>query len=202
MTVKAIRNVAPPNYPIAPAEYSRQYHDQYTNVLRLYSNTVANAINAPKVHGSFYDTTTQTNAGATVVNLMKLNSTISTYALRIGQPTSRVYIGETGVYNIQFSAQFDKSSGAGADIYIWLRVNGVDVPYSASHITIQGTSAELIAAWNFVVTLEADDYFELAWSSTDTNVILLAGAATAGPPAIPAIPSVILTVNWVSNIPG
>lgn len=201
MTTKAIRNVAPPNYPIAPAEYTRQFQDQYTNVLRLYSNTVANAINAPKVHGSFYDTTTQTNGGATTVNLMTLANTVSAYGMRIGQPTSRVYMGETGVYNIQFSAQFDKSSGAGADIYIWLRINGVDVPYSASHITIQGTSAELIAAWNFIVTLENDDYFEIAWSSTDTNVFILAGPAVTGPPAIPAIPSVILTVSWVSNIP-
>lgn len=202
MTVRAVRNIAPPNYPTSPDQYTRQFQDQYTNVLRLYSNTVANAINAPKVHASIYDTTTQTNAGATVVNLMKFNSSVTLYGVRIGQPTSRVYVGETGVYNVQFSAQFDKSSGAGADIFIWLRVNGVDVPYSASHITIQGTSAELIAAWNFIVILEADDYFELAWSSTDTNVILLAGAATAGPPAIPGIPSVILTVNWVSNIPA
>jgi len=201
MTTKAIRNVAPPNYPIAPAEYTRQFQDQYTNVLRLYSNTVANAINAPKVHGSFYDTTTQTNASATAVNLMKLASTISAYGVRIGQPTSRVYVGETGVYNIQFSAQFDKAAGGGADIYIWLRINGVDVPYSASHITIQGSTAELIAAWNFIVTLENDDYFELAWSSTDTNVLIKAAPAVTGPPAIPAIPSVILTVSWVSNIP-
>jgi hypothetical protein len=165
----------------------------------LFSNTVANSVNAPKVHGSFYDTTTQTNASATAVNLMKLNTTVSVYGVRVGQPTSRVYMGETGVYNIQFSAQFDKSAGGAADIFIWLRVNGEDVPYSASHVTIQGSTAESIAAWNFIVILEADDYFEIAWSSTDTNVIIKVATAAAGPPVIPAIPSVILTVGWVSN---
>ncbi len=199
MSIRNVRNIASPNYPTSPDQYTRQFQDQYTNVLRLFSNSVANSVNAPKVHGSFYDTTTQTNGGATTVNLLKLNSTVSVYGVRVGQPTSRVYMAETGVYNIQFSAQFDKSSGAGADIYIWLRVNGVNVPNSASHITIQGTNAELIAAWNFIVILEADDYFEIAWSSTDTGVFILAGAAVTGPPAIPAIPSVILTVGWVSN---
>lgn len=201
MTVRAVRNIAAPNYPTAPDQYTRQYQDQFTNVLRLFSNTVANAVNAPKVHGSFYSTVQQNNVGATLVNLMTVNNTSSAYSIRVGEPTSRIYIGETGVYNIQFSAQFDKSSGAGADIYIWLRVNGVDIPYSASHITIQGTAAELIAAWNFIIILEADDYFELAWSSTDTNVYIAAVAPATGPPAIPGIPSVILTVNWVSNIP-
>ncbi len=200
MTVKAVRNVAPPNYPTAPDLYTRQFQDQYTNVLRLYSNNVANAINAPKVHGSFYSTVQQNNAGATSVNLMQVAETVSTYGVRIGQPTSRVYVGETGVYNIQFSAQFDKTAGSSADIYIWLRLNGVDVLNSASKVVIQGTNAELITAWNFIIIMEADDYAELAWSSTDTNVHLSAVAATTGPPAIPAIPSVILTINWVSNV--
>ena len=199
MSIRNVRNISAPNYPTSPDQYTRQFQDQYTNILRLFSNTVANSVNAPKVHGSFYDTATQTNASATAVNLMTLNTTVSVYGVRVGQPTSRVYMGETGVYNIQFSAQFDKSAGGAADIFIWLRVNGEDVPYSASHVTIQGSTAELIAAWNFIVILEADDYFELAWSSTDTNVLIKAATAAAGPPVIPAIPSVILTVGWVSN---
>lgn len=200
MTVKAVRNVAPPNYPTSPDAYTRQFQDQYTNVLRLYSNTVANAINAPKVHGSFYSTVQQNNAGATSVNLMQVANTVTAYGVRIGQPTSRVYVGETGVYNVQFSAQFDKTAGAAADIYIWLRINGVDVLNSASKLVIQGSNAEVIAAWNFIVILEADDYVELAWSSPDTAVHLSAVTATTGPPAIPAIPSVILTISWVSNV--
>lgn len=207
MTTKSIRNIAAPNYPIAPEQYSRQFQDQYTNVTRLFSNTVANAVNAPKVYGSFYDTTTQTNPVASAVNLMTLNNTTSAYSVRVGQPTSRVYVGETGVYNIQFSAQLDKSSGGTAEyIYIWLRINGTNVPYSASQVTLKDTTAELVAAWNFIVTLETEDYFELAWASPDIHMQLKAVSSDAGPPVIPttvpAIPSVILTVSWVSNIPS
>lgn len=200
MTVRAVRNITPPNYPVAPDEYSRAHQDQFTNVVRLFSNTVSNAINAPKVHGSFYDTTQQNNGGATSVNLMSLNTEISVFGTKIGSPASRIIVSESGVYNIQFSAQFDKSAGAAADIYIWLRINGQDAPYSASKVVIQGSAAEIVPAWNFVVDLEANDYIEIAWASTDTNVHISAIAAQTGPPAIPAVPSVILTVTWVSNL--
>lgn len=207
MSTKSIRNIAAPNYPIAPEQYSRQFQDQYTNVTRLFSNTVANAVNAPKVHGSFFSTLTQTNPVASAVNLMTLNNTTSAYSVRVGQPTSRVYVGETGVYNIQFSTQLDKTSGASAQsVYIWLRVNGTNVANSASQVTLKDTTAELVAAWNFIVTLETEDYFELAWASPDVDMQLKAVSSDAGPPVIPttvpAIPSVILTVSWVSNIPS
>jgi hypothetical protein len=113
-------------------------------------------------------------------------------------------MGETGVYNIQFSAQLDKAAGSSPQsAYIWLRVNGANVAYSASQVVIKDTSAELVAAWNFIVILEADDYFELAWASSDTDMQIKAVSSAVGPPAIPttvpAIPSVILTVSWVSN---
>jgi hypothetical protein len=198
MTVKAVRNVAPPNYPTSPDQYTRQFQDQYTNVLRLYSNSVSNAINAPRVHGAFYDTTDQTNPVANAVNLMRVNNIVTAYGVRIGQPTSRIYVGETGVYNIQFSAQLDKASGGSPEsIYIWLRVNGVDIAFSASEVVVKDTSAELVAAWNFIVILEADDYFELAWSSPDIHMQLKSPVAVS---PVPGIPSVILTVSWVSNV--
>lgn len=202
MTVRAVRNIAAPNYPTAPPSYNQRYMDQFTNVLRLYSNNVANAVNAPKVHGSFYSTVQQNNAGATTVNLMTVNKVATAYGTVVTPPGSRVYVAETGVYNVQFSAQFDKSAGSGADIYIWLRINGSDVPHSASKVRIQGSASELVAAWNFLIVLQANNYVEFAWASSDTNVHISAVAAVTGPPAIPEIPSVILTINWVSNIPA
>lgn len=200
MSIRSVRNVAPPNYPVATREYNQQGQDQFLNVLRLFSNNVANAINAPKVFASYYDTTTQPNAGATSVNLMSFDTTVVAYGSKIGSPTSRVYVTETGIYNIQFSAQFDKTSGAGASIYIWLRINGTDVPNSATIVAIQGTNAQIVPAWNFVIRLEANDYVEIAWASSSTTVELSAFAAQTGPPVIPAIPSIILTVAWVSNV--
>lgn len=203
MTTKtSIRNIAAPNYPTAPPSYNQRYMDQFTNVVRLHSNSVANAINAPKVHGSFYSTADQLNAGATAANLMTVNNVASAYGVIVPSPGSRVYVAETGVYNIQFSAQFNKSTASAADVYIWLRINGSNVPNSTTVIVMKGSGEAAVAAWNFMEVLQANSYVELAWASTDTNVELTAVAASAGPPAIPAIPSLILTINWISNIPA
>lgn len=193
----SVRNIIAPNYPVAPAQYNKKYQDQFTNVVRLYSNTVVNAVNAPKVHGSFYDTTDQTNPVASAENLMRFNTTVMAYGTKIGSPTSRVYVAETGVYNIQFSAQFDKSGGGPDSAYIWLKINGVTVPNSAGKIVISGPNAETIVAWNYLNILKANDYFEIAWSSPDTTMLILEESAA---PPVPEIPSVILTVTGVSNI--
>lgn len=199
MTVRAVRNITTPNYPIAPDNYDRRHQDQFTNVLRLFSNTVTNAINAPRVFGSFYDTSLQSNPVASAVNLMKLNSTVYAYNTEVGSPTSRVIVGETGIYNIQFSAQLSKAAGASPQsIYIWLRVNGVNVPASTGQYILKDSNSEIVASWNYVIAMEANDYFELAWSSPDTDIRLKNLAATA---TVPLVPSVIVTVTWVSNVP-
>lgn len=193
-------NVVPPNLPVAPFAYEQRYQDQFANVLRLFFTRLTNKINAQLPHGSFYDTTTQTNPVADTVNLMRLNSIYDSgggtqYAVK--KDTDRVYITQTGVYNIQFSAQLDKTGGGATDVFIWIRVNGRSVPYSATKVVIDGPNNEIVAAWNWVLTLRANDYIELAWQSPDTAVILLAAAASGN---IPEIPSVILTVTWVSAV--
>lgn len=193
-----IRNIAAPNLPIAPVSYQQGYQDQFANVLRLFFNLVANALNAPKPHASFYDSTTQTNPVASAVNIMRLSSTYTPLtSFSISGDTNKINVSETGIYNIQFSAQLDKTGGGASDVYIWLRINGVNVADSASKVVIDGPNAEMIPAWNWIVSLNQGDYVQIAWQSSDTNVVLAAVAAAGN---IPAIPSVIVTVAWVSNI--
>ena len=194
-----IRNLVAPNLPVAPVEYQQRYQDQFSNVLRLFFNLISNAFNAPKPHGSFYDTTTQTNPVANTVNLMRLNSIYddAETAFSVSKDTNRIYVSETAVYNIQFSAQLDKTGGGASDVFIWLRVNGVNLAYSATKMVIDGPNNEVVAAWNWVISLSAGSYFEIAWQSPDTNVILLAAPKSGN---IPEIPSVIVTVSWVSNV--
>jgi len=197
--LQKVRNLVAPNLPVAPNDYERRYQDQFSNVLRLFFNLVSNAFNAPKPHGSFYDTTTQTNPVAGAVNLMKFDSVYNSGETQfsVNKDTNRVYVAETAVYNIQFSAQLDKTGGGASDVFIWLRLNGNNVAHSATKMVINGPNDEIVAAWNWVITLADGDYIELAWQSPDANVILLAAPASGN---IPQIPSVILTVTWVSNV--
>lgn len=191
------RNIINPNLPVAPTIYEQRYQDQYSNVMRLYFNQVSNAVNAPRPYGSFYSDVDQTNPVADAVNLMTVNQTVDFFNVSIGAINSRIYVAEEAVYNIQFSAQLDKSGGSASAVYIWLRINGINVPNSATKVVIDGPNAETVAAWNFVTPLAENDYFELAWQSSDTDVFLAEEPATGN---IPEIPSLILTVTWVSNV--
>jgi hypothetical protein len=196
----ASRNVVPPNLPVAPVQYEARYQDQFLNVLRLFFTALTNKVNGPVPHGSFYDTTTQTNPVANAVNLMQVNSVYDSndgtqYAIK--KDTTRVYITQTGVYNIAFSAQLDKTGGGASAVYIWIRINGQNVANSATKVVIDGPNSEIVAAWNWVLTLKESDYIELAWESSDTNVILAAVAPSGN---VPEIPSVIWTVSWISAV--
>jgi hypothetical protein len=151
----------------------------------------------PKQHrtpryGSFYDTTTQTAAVINTAYAITFNTTDLSFGVTRGSPTSRIFVDRPNIYNVQFSAQVDKTAGGVGLLWIWLRKNGVNVPDSSGQIRIQGNNAETLAAWNYIIQLNAGDYIELMWEVDDTSVELLAEAATA---IHPSIPSVILTVT-------
>ena len=143
-------------------------------------------------YGSFYDTTTQTAAVINTAYGITFNTTDLSFGVTIGSPTSRIYIDRPNVYNVQFSAQVDKTAGGVGFVWIWLRKNGVNVPDSSGQIRIQGNNAELVVGWNYIIELNAGDYIELMWEVDNTSVILLAEAASA---VHPSVPSIILTVT-------
>ena len=143
-------------------------------------------------YGAFYDTTTQTAAAINVAYPMTFNTTDLSFGVTRGSPTSRIFVDRPNIYNVQFSAQLDKTVTGSALVYIWLRKNGTNVPNSAGVIRSLSNTAEIRAAWNYVLQLNAGDYIELMWEVSATSVIILAEAASA---VHPAVPSVILTVT-------
>ena len=148
-------------------------------------------------YGSFSDTTLQTAASINTAYAMTFNTTDSSNGISIGSPSSRLVVDNQGVYNVQFSAQLDELSGGTANVYIWLRKNGINVENTASTIALQGTSARLVAAWNFIIQLEPTHYVELMWATDNTNARILAASTTS---VWPAIPSVICTITQVNNL--
>ena len=143
-------------------------------------------------YGAFYDTTTQSAAVINTAYAMTFNSVDVADGVTIGSPTSRIYVDRTSTFNIQFSAQLLSNAGGTHLVWIWLRKNGTNVPYTTTKVTVEGNNTAVVAAWNFVLSLNAGDYFELMWESNDTHVQLVTEAGSA---VHPAIPSIILTVT-------
>jgi hypothetical protein len=148
-------------------------------------------------YGSFYDTTTQTATTINTAQAITFNTTDLSRGVYLGTPTSRVYVDTPGIYNFDTSFQLDKTSGGLAEFYFWFRLNGTDVPDSASQIRIQGNNAEIFSSLNYFFNLNAGDYVEMMFSTTSLSVELLSVPATA---PVPGIPSIILTVS--NNIGG
>lgn len=145
---------------------------------------------------------TGVTAGTRIVAFLTGTGGAGTYTVDISQTvasttisatkSTRLLVDADGVYNFQFSAQLDKTSSVAKNVWIWARINDVDVPNSAGKVTLAGSSAATIAAWNYVEMLNANDYFELMWATDDTGCIMSAEPATA---FAPAIPSIIMTVT-------
>lgn len=166
--------------------------EHMTNVFWLRSDAyIAHALTPD--YGSFYDTQIQTNPVANVQREMKFRNTFEAHNVSIVSD-SQITVAYGGVYNIQFSAQLDKTDSGEDHVDIWLRYNGSDVAWSNTRMTMPKNDAKLVAAWNFVLTMAAGSYAQIMWLSDDASMRLYAEAAGTSP-VHPAIPSTILTVT-------
>ena len=145
--------------------------------------------------GTFYDTTTQT-----VVTGASASITLDTPVINDGitvVSNSRLTVTRTGTYNLQFSAQVQTTVGGGPTVYIWLRKNGNNMPYSNTAISIQNQNQKYVGAWNFVENLIAGDYLELVWyvdGGASAQLIAEPASSTNGNVAVP---SVIVTMTQI-----
>jgi len=155
-------------------------------------------------YGAFQDTTSQTAASINTAYAVKFNTTDLSNGVTVvndgsSNPT-RITLANTGIYNIQFSLQMEKTGGSGNMIAdIWIRKNGVDVPSTTGKIVLTGSAnaSPVVAAWNYVLDLVAGDYVQLMWSTSNTNVEIVAAGSTT---PHPSIPSSILTVTQQAGI--
>lgn len=182
--------------------YTPVVSDNFNQAVSFYEGGGSNAAvnvgqSALLPYGSYYSTVTQTAAAINTAYAVTLNNTVTAYATYIGTPASRVYVDVPGAYNFEFSMQLDKTAGSTGYIWIWARVNGTNIPESATRLAIQGTAAETVPAWNFLLDLNGGDYFELMWAVDDDRIHIQAEPATA---FAPAVPSVILTVTYESAL--
>lgn len=207
--------------PPPPGVYNAAYEAQRNRLIELYSNTLYEKgqdvgvyspakLIVPSVDslegaivskfGVFSDTTTFSPAATYTPYAVTFNTTDAADGFSRGTPTSRIVAERKGYFNFQFSAQITSGSSSGKIIWFWPRINGVDVPNSSGEVTISGSNTRLVPSWNFVLYLNAGDYFQLMYAVEDTNIQILADTAKTGANgtvdfARPAVPSVILTVT-------
>lgn len=161
--------------------------------------SIGDSLGSIKVYGSFYDTTEQTVTSGQVAaikyNTTQISNGVNIQADGNGNPTL-IKVNSTGVYNIQFSIQAEKHEGGGGGphrMVIWVRKNGINVPYTSSFVAFQSNSVEMVPAWNFFIEMTPSDSVQLMWTQDDDIRIITLPAGI-----YPETPSVILTVNKIS----
>jgi hypothetical protein len=200
-----LQRVQPPALPFATPVYNEQYQNQLNNILRLYFNRLESILNQLQTlsvpYGAFSSDQDQT-AVANTATLMTLNTT--DFANGVSIATSKITVATAGIYNLQFSAQFQNTDTAFQDVYIWLKQSGVDIPGSTGFVSIPnrhaGTDGHAIVGWNYFLSMTAGQYIEIYWSVPNVAVTIQHLAAS-GTPTKPSTQSVVATMSFVSALP-
>jgi hypothetical protein len=141
---------------------------------------------------SAFSTATQTNTGGGTAPVAMIFETTSEANQITIVNNTRITPKHSSEYNIQFSAQVDKTDSGDDDIDIWFAINGTAVPFSNTRLTLPKNDAKAVASWNFITPLLSTEYLEIYWYSADTAMRLYAEGPQTNPTR-PGIPSVILT---------
>ncbi len=211
--------------PNAPSEYDAQYIRQVIRVLETYfsqldSNTpnyaqsytadyfYGSGIHITLPYGQFQSQSDQTAAAIDTAYAVTYDQSDFLDGVTLSSG-SRLTVPDAGVYVVSYSIQFKNTTNGIQDIDIWLRKNGTDIPDTNSRFSISarksaGSPSHLIVTTPIMVELAANDYIQVMFHVTSTSVSLEhfpAVTYSAGvTPAIPATPSAIVQVEFMSEI--
>lgn len=202
-----------PLLPLAPVQYDQRFGTDLNNALRLYFNQLDNLnLSAFGAQGGRfinnpYAAIQRTTDVTFVVNTPKQITFDQNDYINgcVNDGTDGIHVNYAGIYNYQFSVQFKNTDTQIHSAWVWLRVNGVDVAGTGSKFDVisshGGTPGFVIGAANFYVQLQADDYVEMWAAASNTAVTFDATGASTSPFTMPAIPSVVATLSFVSSLP-
>jgi len=216
-------NFKAPSLPLPGFEYDQRREDSFSDALRLYfnkldasnyalsANTGGALLGFPYISAS--DTTDQYATADDTPTLVKWNTLESGngFTLNIdGSATAQV----TGIYKITYSLQFANTDNSTHDAVVWLKVNGVDVPRSATSFSIPARKSAGVPSYvcgysEVVFEIDSTNEITLYWATPKAysttgpvdGVYMFADPVQTSPYARPAVPSAIGSITFVSAIP-
>jgi hypothetical protein len=210
---RLVQKVQVPALPIPKDSPLKQYLDDLNNILRLFFNLLANAVNTVfgELGGRFLDvpnalyfsTVAQPVAIVDTPQAVTFNQTYLESGFSInGASNSQITAVYGGVYNFQFIGQVSSGSASAKNIYLWISRDGTDLGYTAREFVLQGSGDIDEIIWNFNLDLAAGEYIEMKWVSDDIDVTLQTVAPAVSPATPhPGVTSAVITINFISALP-
>lgn len=166
-----------------------------------YIKNKPSALTALGYYAQYQDNQTQTATLSNVGYPMKFRTMDLSNEVYVVSD-SRITFANSGVYNLQFSSQFQNTDTQLNDVTIWLRKNGTDVGGSAGYCSVPnkhgGVNGHSIVSWNYLIEVNANDYYEIVWSTTNHTQVTMEYYAAGNPP--PSTASTIFTVTQQAGV--
>ena len=202
-------SLSPLGYP--PEVYERRNLNENNGALNIFSRKLTSVLGSlfgPRggkfmnnPYGAFQSTVDQTAAVANTAYAMTLNTTDYANGVSVAS-SSRITVADSGIWNLQWSGQFENPDSQDHDARVWLKINGSVVVGSTGFFAVPSkhgaTNGHALVGWNYFVSLNASDYIELWWETDSTQVSIQTYAASG---SYPSTASLIATMSFVSNLP-
>jgi hypothetical protein len=207
----------PPRLPDPPpAGVNPGFFAAFSNVLRLYFSRLSNVLNSltgtnggselQNPHAMLMSNQDQTNASITGANIVTYNQPVIMQGVEV-RNGGEIWFEKTGQYLVTFSLQVTNRSNAAQEFEVWAGYNGSNYPLSNTRFDIPARKStdiwsHIVPAISGIFTVQNPDteYLTIKWWASSTDVFLEHYAAGTSPTR-PEIPSVVLTVNFVSRLP-
>jgi len=199
-----------PSLGFPPEAYERRHLNENYSSLNGYFRkltTVLGSLFGPRggkfmnnPYGAFQSTADQTAAAANTAYAMTLNTVDYANGVSVAS-NSRITVADAGIWNLQWSGQFENTDSQDHDARVWLKINGTVVTGSTGFFAVPSkhgsVNGHTLVGWNYFLSLNANDYVELWWETDSTQVSIQAYAAAGN---YPSTASLIATMTFVSNI--
>lgn len=166
---------------------------------RTTSQAIANLapdMTFPGYWASYYSLANQANSVGGAVNKATFNGSSGSYGISVTSNT-QITVANAGVYSIDFTAEVDKTDGGADQVNFWLMKNNSNLTATNRIVTLSAANEKTAVSSSYIVSLNAADYLEIAWSSADTD-LFLAYSAAAG--SLPATPSILMNIQLVREL--
>lgn len=216
MPAPKIEKIAPPALPIPDGQFRKSYQDQLNNVQRLFYARLTNTVNSiagvdgmatlQAPHAMLMSDQDQSSAGITSANTLTYNQPVITQGIEV-RNGGEIWFENPGQYLVTFTLQISNRGNAAQVFEVWAAYDGSNYPLSNTRFDIPARKS--MSEWSHIVpaitgifTVEdpANDYLSIKWWSDSTDVFIESYSEGTSPTR-PAIPSVILTVNFISRLP-
>ena len=174
-----------------------------TGVVTINATGGGGGLVTPTGYGSFYSNIDQPIAAINTPQAVIIGNTYE--ANGTSTSGSRIYLNKPGTYQFSYVAQVYNMANSIEYSEFWIKYNGVNYPNSGTRITLAPRksltepSEQLMSLILNGTSLNDNDYIELFWEATSTEIGLQQQPATIDYPATPSIIANIVPVGSASD---